>query len=302
MQEQQPVVDRAGRRVVAGERGAAHARHQGRRDVRGHRDDAVAAHEHQRQRGDVLAAVDGEVALARRREPSQELAAAPEIGGGVLDADDAGHLGEPQRGFGREVRDRAAGDVVEHERQINALGDRAEVAIEPFLRRLVVVRHDRQPAVGADVLRVRSELDRLGGGIAADAGHHVNAAAHVLDDGLDQQAVLVDVDGRRLAGRADDHDAGGAALDVPVAQARERVEVERTARLHRRDDRDEASGQHGSGGVQTLDSTPRCAAIAETPAPSQPRASAHGRTWRGPTAAIRCTTAAPPARSMRPAS
>ena len=68
----------------------------------------------------------------------------------------------------------------------------------------------------------------------------------VLDRGLDQQAVLVDVDRRRFAGRADDDDAGGAVRDVKIDELARARQVERTALLHRRRDGDEASGQHGN--------------------------------------------------------
>ena len=50
----------------------------------------------------------------------------------------------------------AARDVVEHDRQRRALGDRLVVLIQAFLRRLVVVRRHRQDAVGADALHARA--------------------------------------------------------------------------------------------------------------------------------------------------
>ena len=109
----------------------------------------MAAQQQQRQRGDVVAAVDGEVALARGGERLDQLAAAAEVGGRVLDADDARHLGEPQHRVVGEIGDRAARHVVEDERQVDLLGDRAEVAVQAFLRRLVVVRDDRQAALRA---------------------------------------------------------------------------------------------------------------------------------------------------------
>ena len=84
------------------------------------------------------------------------------VGGRVLDAGDSGHLGEPQHGVVGEVGHRAPGHVVEDQRQVDALGDGAEVPVEAFLRRLVVVRHHRQAARRARLLRVRGELDRLG--------------------------------------------------------------------------------------------------------------------------------------------
>ena len=62
----------------------------------------------------------------------------------------------------------------------------------------------------------------------------------------DQLLVLVEVDGRRFAGGADHHDAVGAFGDVPVDQLSEAREVERAVLVHRRDDCDQAAGNHGA--------------------------------------------------------
>ena len=79
-------------REVARERRRAHLRHQLRRNVRGDRDHAVTAHQDQRQRIEVIAAVDREVALAGGLERAQELAHASDIRRRILEADDAGHV------------------------------------------------------------------------------------------------------------------------------------------------------------------------------------------------------------------
>jgi hypothetical protein len=124
------------------------------------------SHQHQWQTGDVVAAVDGEVG-PRGLQMLQELAASPQVGGRVLDADDAGNLREAQNRIVREIGDGAARHVVQQQRQIDFLGDRAEVPVRAFLRRLVVIRDDGQRAVRARLLRVRGERDGFGGGVAA---------------------------------------------------------------------------------------------------------------------------------------
>ena len=68
----------------------------------------------------------------------------------------------------------------------------------------------------------------------------------MLDRDADELLVLVDVDRRRFAGGADDDDAVGAFGDVPVDQLPKRGEVERAVLVHRRDDRDQAAGDHGA--------------------------------------------------------
>ena len=118
------------------------------------------------------------------------------------------------------------------------------MTVQAFLRRLVVVRNDRQTGVRADLLRVGSELDRLGGRIGARPGDDRNAPRRMLDGGFQQEAMLVDIDGRRFAGRADGDDGARAVGDVKVDELAICGEIKRAAGLHRRGDRDQATSQH----------------------------------------------------------
>ncbi len=115
VQRQQAIVAGARRGNVAGERRPAHLGHQLRRDVGGDGDDAVTAHQQQRQRRDVVAAVDDEITLCGRDQRLEEFAAAAEVGGRLLDADDPGNLGQAQHRIVREIGDRAARHVVQDE-------------------------------------------------------------------------------------------------------------------------------------------------------------------------------------------
>jgi hypothetical protein len=82
------------------------------------------------------------------------------------------------------------------------------------------------------------------------------AAARVLDRDADDLAVLVDGDGRRFAGRADDADALRAFLDVPVDQAPQCVVVDAAVVAHRRDERDDAAGNgFHARGPESVDSS-----------------------------------------------
>ena len=158
---------------VADQRRGAHLVHQLGRDVGGDRDHAVAAEQDQRERGRILAAVDREVA----RRALDEVGAALDVRGRVLDADDAGHLRQAQHRVVLHVRHRARRHVVQDHRQVDRLRDLAEMAVQAFLRRLVVVGHHRQAGGGAGLLRRLGQLDRLGGGVAAGAGDDRDAAA-----------------------------------------------------------------------------------------------------------------------------
>ena len=95
---------------------------------------------------------------------------AGDVAGGVLDADDVLQLEKPRHGLDRHVDHRARRDVVDDDRDADRVVDRLEVLVEPFLGRLVVVgRHDEE-RVGAGLLGMARELDRLGGDVRAGAG------------------------------------------------------------------------------------------------------------------------------------
>ena len=80
----------------------------------------------------------------------------------------------------RDVGDRARGHVVDDDRQRRCVGDGREMRGEPRLARLVVIRHDDQRGVGADVGGGADQLDRGGGRIAAAAGDHRHPALRDL--------------------------------------------------------------------------------------------------------------------------
>ena len=202
----------------------------------------MPAEQHIRQARRVVAAEDEEV-LAHA---AHEIGHALDARGGLLDAGDIGHLRKPQDGVVREIGDRARRHVVKQDRDVARLGDRLEVAVEAFLRRLVVVRHHRERVRGARLLGELRELDRFARGIAAGARDHRHPSLRRGEGRFDEAAVLVDVDGRRLAGRADDDDPRSAILNVEIDQPAQRGQIERSAATHRRRDRDETAGQHGS--------------------------------------------------------
>ena len=120
--------------------------------------------------------------------------------------------------------------------------------------------------------------------------------ARVLDRRLDQLAVLVDVDRRRLAGGADDDDPGGAARDVEVDQPAERGKIERAAFLHGCRDGDETAGQHGGrteekGRFYPIHPTAGRGDAGQAPGTPTPRRAPAATAARRPTAASRWTTA-----------
>ena len=134
--------------------------------------------QHQRQRGDVLAAVDGEV--ARVRPPPARLSSSlprPRSAVASLMPTMPGTCASRSAVSLREIGDGPAGHVVEDQRQVDRFGDRAEMPVQPFLRRLVVVRARPTGSSRAGLLRVGGELDRFARRVGAGAGDDGHAAA-----------------------------------------------------------------------------------------------------------------------------
>ena len=95
--------------------------------------------------GAVVAAVDRK----SLRRAANQIGTALEVRGGILDADDVGHLREAHHRVVLHVAHRASRHVVQDRGDVDRLGDRLEMPVQPFLGRLVVVRHDGQAQIGA---------------------------------------------------------------------------------------------------------------------------------------------------------
>ena len=132
---------------------------------------------------------------------------AREVAGRILHADDVLELVEPLHRVDRHVDDAARRDVVDHDRNADGVVDRLEMAVEPFLRRLVVIGRDDQHGVRAGLLGVTGQIDRLGGVVRARAGDHRHAAARLVDADVDDATVLFMRQRRAFARRADGHQA-----------------------------------------------------------------------------------------------
>ncbi len=119
----------------------------------------------------------------------------------------------------RLVPDRDAGaarDVVEDDRQVGGIRDHPEVGEHAGLGWLVVVRRDDHDGVGAGLLAVLVELDRVRGLVRAAARDDLGAAARDRLGDLDEFELLRVGEGAGLAGRAGDDDAVGPVVDHVV--------------------------------------------------------------------------------------
>src|SRR5690242_15515814 len=189
---------------VARERGVGHLRGLPRHEVGDHRDDAAAAHRHEGQRDVVVPREDGELGAAGQ----DDLGHLVERAGGLLDAHDVRAVADQAgQGVGLHVHRGAARDVVDHDRDVDRVRDRAEVAVEPLLGGLVVVGVHHQRAGGPRPLRVGGEVDGLRGRVRPGARDDREASARGFDHDLDHALVLVVTQGGGLPGGAAGHDA-----------------------------------------------------------------------------------------------
>ena len=117
------------------------------------------------QGGDVVAGVDRVAQLPASRP-------AGEVSDGVLDRDDGPSPRRPHRSRARWwcrcARGRRTASPARRWR-----GPPAEVVQDAGLARLVVVRRDQEQPVGAELLGLAGQLDRVRGGVGADPGDDV---------------------------------------------------------------------------------------------------------------------------------
>ena len=127
---------------------------------------------------------------------------------------------QPLDRLGLDVAAGPRGDVVENQRHVDALGDRGEMAVHPFLIGPIVVRSDREGAVGPGPGGESGQPDRLGGGVRARAGHDLGPAGGRLDHDGDHPLVFLVRQRRRFAGRAHRAQDRRPLGDVPLDQPR----------------------------------------------------------------------------------
>src|SRR5581483_9983810 len=157
-------------------------------------------------------------------------------------------LREPRDRVGLDVDDDARRDVVDDDRPVARARDRLEVRDDAALRRLVVVRRDDQERIGAELVRLLGQMDRVRGRVRPGAGDHRGRLADRLDRGTEQVEALVVGERRALARRPRDHEPVGAVLHKVAGELLERVEVDRAVVPERRDDRGEDPSEHLPGG------------------------------------------------------
>ena len=130
-----------------------------------------------------------------------------------------------RHGFGVQVDAGAGGHVVHDDGDVHAVGHGVEVGDQTRPAGPVVVGRDHQE-------RVRAQppgFDGLGDGpscVVAARAHHQRGAMQAAGGGaFDDGAALAVGDGGRFSRGAQSHDGVRAAVQLPVDQALQRVEV-----------------------------------------------------------------------------
>src|SRR5437899_1012989 len=108
--------------------------------------------------------------------------------------------------------------------------------VQPFLRRLVVIRRDREESIGAGLGELARQLDDFLSVIATGPGEDWHLAAGFLGEDLDDAPALGRGQRRILAGRAARRQEVDAAVDLAAAHAPNRCLVEIAAPRERRDE------------------------------------------------------------------
>src|SRR5581483_1824265 len=150
--------------------------------------------------------------------------------------------------------------------QAGAGSDGLEVAEEPFLRRLVVVRHRQQQAVRAQLLALLCQLAALGSVVVAGARDDGAAVADSLLDLAQQAHLLLVAQRRRFAGRAKKDDAVASRIEECQRQALGLAVVQLSFVVERRDHRRQQSADfHRYTSFLAISSSAICMALRAAP-------------------------------------
>ena len=135
-------------------------------------------------------------------------------------------FGQLRHGVGVQVDTGAGGYVVHDDGNVHAVGHGVVVSDQPCAAGPVVVGRHHQQRVRPQALGLDGLGDGPSGVVAARAHHQWRAVQAPGGGALDDGAALAVGDGGRFPGGAKHHDGVRAAVQLPVDQALQRVEVD----------------------------------------------------------------------------
>ena len=96
-----------------------------------------------------------------------------------------------------------AGNVVKHQWQLRSCGRNcAEMGLQPFLRRAVVVGHNHQGPMGTQGSGFAGGFHRFSGAVATRSGQNGHLLSHRIENGFDQRQLLIPTEGGGFTSRA----------------------------------------------------------------------------------------------------
>src|SRR6266511_2261404 len=232
------LIDLSRRLGVALAKSADHGLHPQPDDVRVNADASDRAELEKREDQVVVPRVEVEIGL---------LDDSPRLDGVVirlLDRPDGRDLGELDDRLGLDVDHDAPGDVVDDDRPVADVGDRAEVLDDSPGRRFVVVGSDDEESVYTELVRFTRQVDGVSGGVGPGAGDDGALPVEGVDRDAEQLEPLDVAEGWALAGRPGDDEPIGTTLDKVLREFAEALEVDRSVGLEGRDDRSEDLAEH----------------------------------------------------------
>ena len=149
-----------------------------------------------------------------------------QIAGGILDANDTGQLGQLTHGRRCHVDDRAARNVVDHDRNIGAVVQGLKMRHHAALGRLIVIGRHHQRRICTDTRRKLDKTNRFDGIVGASARDDRHPACRRLDHLGDHGLVLFMAQRRAFACGANGHNTGRTLLDMPFYQVFERIQIQ----------------------------------------------------------------------------
>ena len=138
-------------------------------------------------------------------------------------------------GLRRHIDDRAARNIVDHDRQIAAVMQLAVMRQQAPLRRLVVVWRHNEARIRAGFLGELHETHGFDGVVGPGPRDHRNTTRHYFDDLFDHGLMLFVGQSRAFTRCPDRHQTMRAFADMPLDQLLERIQIQ-LAVLERRDE------------------------------------------------------------------
>lgn len=143
-------------------------------------------------------------------------------------------LRQRRHGLDAHVDDGTAGNVIDHDRQLHAFGDRREVGEKTLLRRFVVIGRDDEDRVRTGLLRMLRKLDRFDRIIGPGTGDDRYAPRRRLDAQFHDLLMLVVGKRRRFTRGAHRHKAVAALFYLPLHMRDETIRINRAGGGERR--------------------------------------------------------------------